>query len=517
MIRVRGYRYDLVMAAKPRVHEIAHELGVSSKDVLAMLRIDGEYVKSPSSTVAVQAARRLRVRMQVSASPVFEPEPPESERPEAVAAAVRRNVIRRSEADWSKFDLTTAEKKRWRDAGIPEDRAHVAAMCRDSERRGESPTRLTPTNLRRRLDGDLPETVLETLLRGTNSVRTEQRLAASLGKPLRGFNQELLQLTASRSSMYRKDTLDEANDMYRAIDWTPKNAPRIADAAIVAFDSVSPTVNALYALRQQVDEYRTERKVGGLLSAYARTFGVFHVGDELDLLCTGVNGDMVSIRDTIEVRDVLAEATATRRFHYVRADAVPVLEAYTTGSDSLPPPPHGVAFIEGRFQDERRISNRVLAWSTGTNGIRCVLMNDSYFRSSKLRNFTSSRLRAEHFNDESANPASQLLAALAAVRTPPLDGPRRTARTGDADESKPSSPARLRDIVTTYVALDNGGEIGMRGARPSRAPDHRWTVKRHARRQWYPSTKTHGVIWIDEHTSGPRDAPLLHVERVEVI
>jgi translation initiation factor IF-2 len=39
------------VAGKARVHELAKELGVSSKQVLSKLQDLGEYVKSPASTV----------------------------------------------------------------------------------------------------------------------------------------------------------------------------------------------------------------------------------------------------------------------------------------------------------------------------------------------------------------------------------------------------------------------------------------------------------------------------------
>ena len=48
------------MAGKARVHELAKELNVSSKDVLAKLSELGEFVKSASSTVEPPVARRLR-------------------------------------------------------------------------------------------------------------------------------------------------------------------------------------------------------------------------------------------------------------------------------------------------------------------------------------------------------------------------------------------------------------------------------------------------------------------------
>ena len=46
--------------AKVRVHELAKELGVESKVVLATLKDMGEFVKSASSTVEAPVERRLK-------------------------------------------------------------------------------------------------------------------------------------------------------------------------------------------------------------------------------------------------------------------------------------------------------------------------------------------------------------------------------------------------------------------------------------------------------------------------
>ncbi|NIL75743.1 translation initiation factor IF-2 [Rhodococcus kyotonensis] len=48
------------MAGKARVHELAKELGVTSKELLARLKEQGEFVKSASSTVEAPVARRIR-------------------------------------------------------------------------------------------------------------------------------------------------------------------------------------------------------------------------------------------------------------------------------------------------------------------------------------------------------------------------------------------------------------------------------------------------------------------------
>lgn len=46
--------------AKVRVHELAKELGVSSKTLLAHLKDMGEFVKSASSTIEAPVVRRVQ-------------------------------------------------------------------------------------------------------------------------------------------------------------------------------------------------------------------------------------------------------------------------------------------------------------------------------------------------------------------------------------------------------------------------------------------------------------------------
>ncbi|XVU24139.1 translation initiation factor IF-2 [Actinoplanes sp. CA-054009] len=57
------------MPGKARVHELAKELGVDSKTVLAKLKEMGEFVKSASSTVEAPVARRLRGALEAGSAP----------------------------------------------------------------------------------------------------------------------------------------------------------------------------------------------------------------------------------------------------------------------------------------------------------------------------------------------------------------------------------------------------------------------------------------------------------------
>ncbi len=71
--------------AKPRVHEIAAEIGVDSKTALAKLKEIGEFVKSPSSTIEPPVARKLRAAFEAEggAKPAEDKKPAAKPAPKA--------------------------------------------------------------------------------------------------------------------------------------------------------------------------------------------------------------------------------------------------------------------------------------------------------------------------------------------------------------------------------------------------------------------------------------------------
>ncbi|MET4781866.1 translation initiation factor IF-2 [Glaciihabitans sp. UYNi722] len=82
--------------AKPRVHEIAAELGIDSKKALEKLKEMGEFVKGPSSSIEPPVARKLRAALEAdgikapekAAAPAAPPRPaPIAEAPAAPAPA----------------------------------------------------------------------------------------------------------------------------------------------------------------------------------------------------------------------------------------------------------------------------------------------------------------------------------------------------------------------------------------------------------------------------------------------
>jgi translation initiation factor IF-2 len=75
------------VAGKARVHELAKELGVTSKEVLARLSEQGEFVKSASSTVEAPVARRLREAFGGAKPPESAPEKAPEKKPAPAKAA----------------------------------------------------------------------------------------------------------------------------------------------------------------------------------------------------------------------------------------------------------------------------------------------------------------------------------------------------------------------------------------------------------------------------------------------
>ncbi|MFD1723087.1 translation initiation factor IF-2 N-terminal domain-containing protein, partial [Amnibacterium endophyticum] len=56
--------------AKPRVHEIATDLGIDTKLALAKLKEMGEFVKGPSSSVEPPVVRKLKAKLQADGVPM---------------------------------------------------------------------------------------------------------------------------------------------------------------------------------------------------------------------------------------------------------------------------------------------------------------------------------------------------------------------------------------------------------------------------------------------------------------
>lgn len=568
------------MAGKPRVHEVAFELGVDSKVALKVLRELGEFVKSPSSTIEAPTARRLRAALRGdpipatskhSAMPPIRPRPnahwtvamiaqnlqtdvrsviavlatdnvrgmtadssltaeqeslvrrafaadprrdvdtrrqadardlpdivPVPAHPEGAWAAVRLNLIRRSERDWSKFGITQSRKKLWLNAGIPEDKAHVAALL-------GSGSNVAPSALDTVLSSG--QTLRREALSGVNAVRLRQRLAAKHGSQLTGVRDDLVSILGKPG----RERFDAETDEYRArlqaIRITPSALPELTDAAAAYLASASRVDAAHLRLGSAARAYLADRTVDPLLSDVAQAHGVTTTGTELTTLAEAAVAYVESTRraQRVSAAVLFRAAASERRFMFVDADISVVLDD-APGELELPPFPSGVAYLHHSDQPDR-----ILAWTSLPTGIHAALFDG------RALTAKGSLPPVDVYSEDSTAPSAGMLRALTRLRTPALGGtPRRSAPSGaplSAEESA-EGDTRLRTVVLHYRSDRSESSTP---SRSSRLPDHRWEVRGHPRRQWYPSQREHRVIWIDDHTAGPSDRPLIRVDRVEVL
>lgn len=135
------------MSGKRRVHELAKELGVTSKEILAELRAAGEVVKSASSTIEAPVARRLREAHGVK------PRQPEAQAArtsprKAVKSAAGKKPVRPRQPTQSQIDTIC---ERYRAATVSEDpRRSVDQFYADCEAKYG----LSRTNVKRFIAAD---------------------------------------------------------------------------------------------------------------------------------------------------------------------------------------------------------------------------------------------------------------------------------------------------------------------------------------------------------------------------
>jgi translation initiation factor IF-2 len=119
------------VAVKPRVHEVAAELGIDSKVALDKLKEMGEYVKGPSSSIEPPVARRLKAALEAAGiKPVAAPAPAvkaAAPRPAAQAPAPVAVIEQDVDAPVAPAPLTVAERQAAAEAAAAAPAPAVAA------------------------------------------------------------------------------------------------------------------------------------------------------------------------------------------------------------------------------------------------------------------------------------------------------------------------------------------------------------------------------------------------------
>ena len=452
-------------------------------------------------------------------------QPVQTQHPEAALAERRAAIIRRDETDWSGLGFSEQTREYWIAAGVPANKAHIAAMCRESLRHHDSNVRINPQSLRMRLEKN--ETVLQALLSGQNYVRVLERIASRRELPLQGMDPHLLWLCASNpNDKESKQRSNHLAEILQITDIQAKSVPHIADTIAELVEEKRPDLEARVQFQQQIKDYFAGGEKTPQLIAYGKAFGVFNDKNYFDELLRTPRVQNVASRENLDALDTARTASQSENFFYVDLSATKILATLSAEpgfADDVMLPPAGFAILEGDQDSEikeLRLTS-VLLWSdleTWQNAKVVFAPLRSLFTSS--RNLETVET---HSIDSPRSLGFRMLTSLSASRP-------NTTRGSSATDLEPIRPRPLSpsvdskagrsdgEVTVTYLAAFGeeikwnrpGGSYGHSG------PDHRWHVKGHFRMQWYPSENTHKRIFIKEHTSGPADRPLIDTRNVKV-
>jgi translation initiation factor IF-2 len=130
------------VAVKPRVHEVAAELGIDSKVALDKLKEMGEYVKGPSSSIEPPVARRLKAALEADGiKPAAAPAPAKAAVPKAAPKAAAPVAVEvTDDLPVTPPPLTVAERQAAAEA------AAAAPAARESTEDAEATTHVAPAS-----------------------------------------------------------------------------------------------------------------------------------------------------------------------------------------------------------------------------------------------------------------------------------------------------------------------------------------------------------------------------------
>ncbi|GAA2060154.1 translation initiation factor IF-2 [Leifsonia soli] len=154
------------MAAKPRVHEVASELGVDSKVALAKLKEMGEFVKGPSSSIEPPVARKLRAALEAEgAKPTAEkataaaPKAPSQAPRPAAPRPAQAPAAAEAETDAGpkpQAPMSVAERQAAAEKAAAEKAAEKAAASTPAAGAPATPDAVKPASAPRPAGGGIP-------------------------------------------------------------------------------------------------------------------------------------------------------------------------------------------------------------------------------------------------------------------------------------------------------------------------------------------------------------------------
>ncbi|MBS0475777.1 MAG: hypothetical protein JSR28_11650 [Proteobacteria bacterium] len=454
----------------------------------------------------------------------------------------RHAIVTRKDSDWTRYGIGNDEKEKWIAAGIPADQAPLAAVALSVGNDGARV--LTPAWLD--LDLGRGDTPLSMLLAGYNGAEIETRMAAAVGMPMNDGQGAWLRVLVPPRNVGQMNVGDgrrlartdafpsRVPDVQAGLGrWSVNDAARqtmltflLVFANAVAFEGENPR------------EYRDDPGAQ-LFRIIAAAHGISLDDDEnLRRLALAFPREPDVERAVAACIPMFNDSVDRYYFHSNGEHH----RALVAASELFPAP---VVFDPSRLPGEAGfgwlagdgdLPSRILAWGpTQVGSFAAVLVDAEPLIAAAMlsdaRTGSSYRVIVDPLERDPADPLTprdrdeaEVLAVLIAFAevmerrawsdpAAELEALPTKERKRSRRDNARSTP---RPVALMYARGAGGSSPG--GEERRREYLYRWPVRGFWRRQWYPSLQEHRLIWIEEHTAGPADAPLRDAPtRVDVL
>lgn len=266
------------------------------------------------------------------------------------------------------------------------------------------------------------------------------------------------------------------------------------------------------------------------ISSIKGLFSRAYLQDQWDDLREAIASDPDELKEAIAGAEIVAQAAGSGNLFYLTSDALAGMsdirfateEFLWQRSNSMPIDKRGFALLAATESDDdnEKTPARFLAWEAEDGRISAILTNRQQLIGSitEMTKIVSSYERwvpgTNHERVDGPVRHVRLIHELVSValETDHQPTPVNYEQNGGGSERKPPQGTVLVIDAPRDSNLNRLATLKIR-----QTPEYRWRVRSHWRRQWYPSLNKHQLIWIEEHTSGPMDMPVLSVRRVRVL
>lgn len=404
---------------------------------------------------------------------------------ESVRAAVLAEVISRVESDHTPYrypylDRPVSERGRYQ---APKDKAHWDDMLAELRKALPGLQDLSFQTVLSAQEKDRPRRVIDALADATPVARLAHKLSEVFG--------------VENKTPWPVDRVVNAKylEVPPGPDLPPLSAhtmPQFVDALAERARREQELLGPVRLLAKQSLAYLESRRLGRLLAEAALSYGVATPGDAMTKLARTWSTPNWALASILAAEVVVAASESGDLFYADGLAAETVLGLRGNASGALPSPAGSGALLTE--------SGATMVWREEAGRLDVVSTDDCRRRlrggplNRALWSVVSIDADSGVVDSYGRTRGLEVLARLSMMlgNSPISRGRAARAERGGSVE-RPVT-------VVRYTARSSSGPTPTTGTCAGRDLDAlKWRVRGHYRRQWYPSTGEHRLIWIDEH------------------